>query len=133
MKQDDILICDRMIDRLVDGVAERIAEVPAQLRNTAAEGSRNVQQQLSFLVNNLVENYCLDPVMNANKVEFQNNVRTHIGNWEDAWAEEGNYAEHILDRDLGIPCTIPEPPFQDISESEDEAADVSSSSSDEEP
>ncbi|XEV04322.1 hypothetical protein FSHL1_009609 [Fusarium sambucinum] len=132
MKEEDLIVCDRMIDRLVDGVAERIAEVPVQLRSAAAEGSRNVQQQLSFLVNNLVESYCLDPVMNANKVEFQNNVRAHIGSWEAAWAGEGNYAEHILDLDLKIPDTIPEPVFEDVTESGDEAVDESSGSSDEE-
>ncbi|KAF0637775.1 hypothetical protein FPSE5266_09531 [Fusarium pseudograminearum] len=128
MRKDNILICDKMIDGLVEGVAERIAEVPAQLRNTAVQGSRYVQQQLSFLVNNLVENYCLDPVMNANKAEFQNNIRAHIGSWEVGWAEEGNYANHILDMELGIPDTIPEPIIEDAAESEDEATNPSSGS-----
>ncbi|OBS23368.1 hypothetical protein FPOA_03917 [Fusarium poae] len=121
MREDDTLICEHMINRLVDGVAERVAEVPAALRNAAAEGPRNVQHQLSFLVNNLVENCSADPVMNARKARVQDSIRAQIEGWEVAWAEKGNYEKHILDMDLDIPDTIPEPVMEDVLGSEDEA------------
>lgn len=131
MREDDTIICEGIINRLVDGVAERIAEVPAQLRDAASEGPRNVQQQLSFLVNNLVENCSADPVMNAKKSKVQNNIRAHIEAWEVAWAEKGNLERHILDQDLDIPDTIPEPVMEEGIDSEDEPMDDSSDSDDE--
>ncbi|QPC58119.1 hypothetical protein HYE67_000350 [Fusarium culmorum] len=131
MREDDAIICEGIINRLVDGVAERIAEVPAQLRDVAAEGPRNVQQQLSFLVNNLVENCSADPAMNAKKSKVQNNIRAHIEAWEAAWAEKGNLERHILDQDLDIPDTIPEPVMEEGIDSEDEPMDDSSDSDDE--
>ncbi|CAF3487534.1 unnamed protein product [Fusarium graminearum] len=131
VREDDTIICEGIINRLVDGVAERIAEVPAQLRDAASEGPRNVQQQLSFLVNNLVENCSADPVMNAKKSKVQNNIRAHIEAWEVAWAEKGNLERHILDQDLDIPDTIPEPVMEEGIDSEDEPMDDSSDSDDE--
>lgn len=131
MREDDTIICEGIINRLVDGVAERIAEVPAQLRDAASEGPRNVQQQLSFLVNNLVENCSADPAMNAKKSKVQNNIRAHIEAWEVAWAEKGNLERHILDQDLDIPDTIPEPVMEEEIDSEDEPMDDSSDSDDE--
>ncbi|WXC58630.1 hypothetical protein SNK03_004530 [Fusarium graminearum] len=131
MREDDTIICEGIINRLVDGIAERIAEVPAQLRDAAAEGPRNVQQQLSFLVNNLVENCSADPVMNAKKSKVQNNIRAHIEAWEVGWAEKGNLERHILDQDLDIPDTIPEPVMEEGIDSEDELMDDSSDSDDE--
>jgi hypothetical protein len=125
-------MCDEMINRLVNGVAERKAEVPAQLKKVAAEGPRNIQQQLSFLVNNLAENCSSDPVMNAKKTQLQNNVRTHIEGWEVAWAGAGNYEKHILDLDLYIPDTVPEPVIEDGHGSEDEDMDDSLDDNDDE-
>ncbi|RGP63852.1 GTPase slip-gc [Fusarium longipes] len=118
IKNDANLICDKMINRLVDGVAERKAEVPAQLKIVAAKGPRIVQEKLSCLVNNLVENCSADPAMNAKKTRLQNEVRVHIEAWESSWAEERNYEDHILDLDLDIPDSIPEPDPEEDSHDE---------------
>ncbi|RGP59817.1 GTPase slip-gc [Fusarium sporotrichioides] len=132
MKADVTTICDEMIDNLVAGVAETIAEVPGQLEDVADAGPRNVQQQLSLLINNLVENHCTDPAVIAKKTYYQVNIRNQIDGWEAAWAEEGNYEEHILDLDLEIPDTIPEPVLGDGPLSKDEAMEDDSDDYDDE-
>lgn len=132
IKEDVDLICEQMIKRLVDGVAERKSEVPGQLREAAAEGPRNIEQQLLFLVNNLIESFSADPKMNAKKNKLQNDVRAHIEAWEVAWAEKGNYKQHILDLNVDIPEDIPEPVFKDTLDSGDEDANDSSDNNDDE-
>ncbi|KAF5234039.1 hypothetical protein FAUST_7818 [Fusarium austroamericanum] len=47
--------------------ARRGHSSPEDGSDAAAEGPRNVQQQLSFLVNNLIENCSVDPTINAKK------------------------------------------------------------------
>ncbi|EYB25378.1 hypothetical protein SNK05_004559 [Fusarium graminearum] len=69
--------------------------------------------------------------MNAKKSKVQNNIRAHIEAWEVAWAEKGNLERHILDQDLDIPDTIPEPVMEEGIDSEDEPMDDSSDSDDE--
>ncbi|KAJ4009644.1 hypothetical protein NW752_009231 [Fusarium irregulare] len=130
IEEDADFICEEMIKRLVNGVAGRKAEVPAQLRDAAAEGPRIIVQQLSFLVNNLVENISSDPKMKAKKLGIPGCVRAHIEGWEASWAKEGDYEAHILDQDLEIPANIPEPVIREAPESDDEAVDDSSDDED---
>lgn len=98
-----------MLNRLADGLAEKKAEVPGQLVLIAVEAVKNVKQQLSFLVNNLVENSSTGSEINVQKTELQTKVRELVEAWEDSWAEQGDYPEHILDLDLSIPEEIPAP------------------------
>ncbi|RFN49669.1 gtpase slip-gc, partial [Fusarium flagelliforme] len=123
INEDILPMCEEMINRLANGISGRQAEVPSQLRDAAAEGPRQVEQQLSVLVNNLVENLATDPAMKPKKDGLQEDVRVIIEAWEEAWIEEGIYKEHILDWDLEIPDTIPEPVFEDATKSDDDATD----------
>ncbi|KAF5536093.1 gtpase slip-gc [Fusarium phyllophilum] len=107
--QDVQPMCNEMLNRLADGLAEKKAEVPGQLVLIAVEAVKNVKQQLSFLVNNLVENSSNGSEINVQKTELQTKIRELVEAWEDSWAERGDYPEHILDLDLSIPEEIPEP------------------------
>lgn len=102
-------MCKEMLNRLADGLAEKKAEVPGELIRIADEAINGVKQQLSFLVNNLVENSADGSKINVQKTELQTKIRELVEAWEDAWAEEGDYPEHILDQDLSIPEDIPAP------------------------
>lgn len=102
-------MCEEMLNRLADGLAEKKAEVPGELIRIADEAINGVKQQLSFLVNNLVENSADGSKINVQKTELQTKIRELVEAWEDAWAEEGDYPEHILDQDLSIPEDIPAP------------------------
>ncbi|KAF5254162.1 hypothetical protein FANTH_1044 [Fusarium anthophilum] len=102
-------MCNEMLDYLAEGLEEKKAEVPGQLVLIAEEAIRKVKQKLSFLVNNLVENSADGSRMNTQKTELQAEIRKLVEAWEDAWAEKGNYPEHILDLDLSIPEEIPVP------------------------
>ncbi|KAF5702645.1 gtpase slip-gc [Fusarium mundagurra] len=77
-------MCNEMLDRLAEGLKEKKAEVPSQLVMVAEEAIRK-------------------------KAELQTEIRKLVEAWEDAWAEKGNYPEHILDLDLSIPEEIPAP------------------------
>ncbi|PCD32744.1 hypothetical protein AU210_008986 [Fusarium oxysporum f. sp. radicis-cucumerinum] len=109
VEQDVKLMCEEMLNRLADGLAEKKAEVPGELIRIADEAINGVKQQLSFLVNNLVENSADGSKINVQKTELQTKIRELVEAWEDAWAEEGDYPEHILDQDLSIPEDIPAP------------------------
>jgi hypothetical protein len=102
-------MCEEMLNRLADGLAEKKAEVPGELIRIADEAINGVKQQLSFLVNNLVENSADGSKINVQKTELQTKIRELVEAWEDAWAEEGDYPEHILDQDLSIPEDISAP------------------------
>lgn len=120
INEDIYPMCEGMIDRLVDGVAGRKAEVPGQLKRAAAEGPRQVEQHLSVLINNLVENLSADPEIKAKKDGIRKDVRALVEAWKVAWTEEGNYEEHILDLDLDIPDTVPEPLIEEALESDED-------------
>ncbi|KAH7478006.1 hypothetical protein IWW34DRAFT_901585 [Fusarium oxysporum f. sp. albedinis] len=109
VEQDVKLMCEEMLNRLADGLAEKKAEVPGELIRIADEAINGVKQQLSFLVNNLVENSADGSKINVQKTELQTKIRELVEAWEDAWAEEGDYPEHILDQDLSIPEDISAP------------------------
>ncbi|KLP11491.1 Uncharacterized protein Y057_10054 [Fusarium fujikuroi] len=102
-------MCNEMLDCLAEGLEEKKAEVPSQLVLIAEEAIRKVKQKLSILVNSLVENSADGSRINTQKTELQTEIRKLVEAWEDAWAEKGNYAEHILDLDLSIPEEIPVP------------------------
>ncbi|KAM0243175.1 hypothetical protein ACHAPO_000013 [Fusarium lateritium] len=108
IREDGQFMCDEALEGLVDNVANRINNMPAQLRRAAQQGPLNVQEQISCLVNNLAENCSTDPTMKEKKAEVQHNARALVKSWEAAWAEKGNLEEHILDLDLSIPDTLPE-------------------------
>ncbi|KAL5620863.1 hypothetical protein FOBRF1_004109 [Fusarium oxysporum] len=109
IEQDVEPMCNEMLDRLAEGLDEKKAEVPSQLVIIAEEAIRKVKQKLSFLVNNLVENSADGSKINTQKNELQTEIRKLVEAWDDAWAEKGNYPEHILDLDLSIPEEIPAP------------------------
>jgi hypothetical protein len=113
VEQDVEPMCNEMLNRLADGLDEKKAEVPGQLVLIAEEAIKGVKQQLSFLVNNLVENSADGSEINTQKTELQTEIRELVEAWEDAWAEKGNYPEHILDLDLSIPEEIPAPIFDE--------------------
>ncbi|RBR23210.1 uncharacterized protein FIESC28_03952 [Fusarium coffeatum] len=132
--QNDVQpMCKEMIKRLEDGLAERKAVVPDQLRKIAGEAIAGVQRQLSFLVNNLVENSRHDLEMRAKKSEVQKTIRDMIAKWENDWTEKGNLGSHILDEDLSIPDMIPKPDFEysDVEEDEEEQLEEDTMSVDE--
>ncbi|KAL4724222.1 hypothetical protein ACLX1H_008835 [Fusarium chlamydosporum] len=106
-------MCNEMLDRLAKGLAEKKAEVPGELEKIAEEAVRSVKQQLSFLVNNLVENSPCDSENNSVKTVLQEQIRKLVEDLEDEWSEEGGYDDHILDEDLSIPDMIPEPVYKD--------------------
>ncbi|KAM0351869.1 hypothetical protein ACHAPU_002382 [Fusarium lateritium] len=116
-------MCLEMFRCLETDLAAKKAGVPVELEKAAAAGTRNLKQQLSFLVNNLAESCSDDPEKNAMKAKVQDGVRSHIESWEMAWAEEGGYNEHILDVDLSIPAIVPEPVMEECHFSEDEDDD----------
>lgn len=126
-------MCREIFRRLEAGLAEKKAEVPAELEKAAAGGTHNLKHQLSFLVNNLAESYSDDPVKNAMKAKVQDVVRAHIESWELGWAEEGGYDEHILDMDLSIPASVPEPVMEEFTFSEDEGDDGNDSMEEDDP
>ncbi|KAF5586418.1 gtpase slip-gc [Fusarium pseudocircinatum] len=109
VEQDVEPMCNEMLNRLAAGLADKKAEVPGELIRIADEAIRGVKQQLSFLVNNLVENSADGSKINIQKTELQTTIRGLVEAWEDAWAEEGDYPEHVLDLDLSIPEEIPAP------------------------
>ncbi|CEI60412.1 hypothetical protein FVEN_g6553 [Fusarium venenatum] len=106
-------MCNEVLDRLAKGLAARKSEVPKELDLIAEEAICGVKQQMSFLVNNLVENCPIKSEDSSTKTELQNSIRKFVESWEDEWAQEGNYEEHILDKDLSIPDTIPEPVYEE--------------------
>ncbi|GKT97974.1 gtpase slip-gc [Fusarium langsethiae] len=113
VRKDVKPMCNEVLDRLAKGLAARKAEVPMELELIAEEAICNVKQQMSFLVNNLVENSPLDLGDDSPKNELQKNIRKLVEHWEDEWTQEGNFDENILDEDLSIPDTIPEPAYED--------------------
>lgn len=119
IEQDVEPMCNEMLGRLAAGLAKKKAEVPAELKMIADQAIQGVKQQMSFLVNNLVENSPVNSVSNASKCELQEILRGLVEEWEGAWSEEGEYDDHILDEDLSIPETVPEPVYNDDSQDED--------------
>lgn len=119
IEQDVEPMCNEMLSRLAAGLAEKKAEVPDELEKIAGQAIQGVKQQLSFLVNNLVENSPLNSENNASKCELQKILRNLVEEWEGAWSEEGEYYDHILDEDRSIPETVPKPIYDD-DESQDE-------------
>ncbi|KAM0446261.1 hypothetical protein ACHAQK_001178 [Fusarium lateritium] len=111
--QDVKPMCNEMLSRLSAGLAEKKAEVPNELKVIAGQAIQGVKQQLSFLVNNLVENSPLSSENNASKCELQKILRDLVEAWEGAWSEQGECDAHILDNDLSIPETVPEPIYED--------------------
>jgi hypothetical protein len=63
----------------------------------------------------------------------QDGVRAHIESWESGWAEEGGYDEHILDKDLSIPASVPEPVMEEFPSSEDEGDEGNDSMEEDDP
>ncbi|CZR42561.1 uncharacterized protein FPRO_09864 [Fusarium proliferatum ET1] len=110
----------QMIKRLRRGVEKEIATLPVRLNKIVNEEVTNVKQQMSFLVNNLVENCNANPKKKLMKVKLQDMIRPHVEAWESIWAEEGNYDEHILDVNLSIPDFVPEPNMDDDDSSDNE-------------
>ncbi|KAF4338652.1 GTPase SLIP-GC [Fusarium beomiforme] len=114
-------------------INEDKAMVPSHMEQIVDEEVNNVKQQMSFLFNNLVENYATSPEKSAMKTQLQDSIRPYVEGWEAVWAEEGNLPEHILDRDLSIPPIVPVPVIEedipsendDDASSEDELAAVS--------
>ncbi|WZH49307.1 Dynamin_N domain-containing protein [Fusarium acuminatum] len=126
-------MCREIFRRLEAGLAAKMAEVPAELEKAAAGATYNLKQQLSFLANNLAESFSDDPVKNAMKAKVQDGVRAHIESWESGWAEEGGYDEHILDKDLSIPASIPEPVMEEFPSSEYEGDEGNDSMEEDDP
>ncbi|KAF5611203.1 GTPase SLIP-GC [Fusarium subglutinans] len=110
----------QMIKRLRRGVEKEIATLPVRLENIVTEEVTNVKQQMSFLVNNLVENCNTNPKKKLMKAKLQDMIRPHVEAWESIWAEEGTYDEHILDVNLSIPDSVPEPNMDDDDSSDNE-------------
>jgi hypothetical protein len=132
--KDDVESMCREIFRLLEaGLAAKKSKVPAKLEKAAARGTHNLKQQLSFLVNNLAESYSDDPVKSAMKAKVQDGVRVHIESWELGWAEKGGYDEHILDADLSIPSSVPEPVMEEFPSSEDEEDEDNGSMGEDDP
>ncbi|KAM0233101.1 hypothetical protein ACHAP5_010528 [Fusarium lateritium] len=117
--QDVEPMCNEMLNRLSAGLAEKKAEVPDELKVIAGQAIHGVKQQMSFLVNNLVENSPLSSENSASKGELQKILRDLVEAWEGAWSEQGECDAHILDNDLSIPETVPEPIYEDDSQDED--------------
>jgi hypothetical protein len=126
-------MCREIFRRLEAGLAAKMAEVPAELEKAAAGATYNLKQQLSFLANNLAESFSDDPVKNAMKAKVQDGVRAHIESWESGWAEEGGYDEHILDKDLSIPASVPEPVMEEFPSSEYEGDEGNDSMEEDDP
>ncbi|KAF5965973.1 hypothetical protein FBULB1_11949 [Fusarium bulbicola] len=124
IKRDVGGICRKTIRRLEMGVESQKALVPKQMIKIATDEIVNVQQQMSFLVNNLVENFEASPEKAEMKSNLQHKIRHHVEAWEAAWVEKGNYDEHILDLDLSIPTVVPEPVIEEdgASETEEESS-----------
>lgn len=120
IRRDVEVICQRMIRRLETGVESQKALVPKQMINIVSDEILNVKHQMSFLVNNLVENFEASPEKAEMKTKLQQTIRHHVEAWEAAWAEKGNYDEHILDLDLSIPTVVPEPIIEEDASSETE-------------
>ncbi|KAG9499701.1 hypothetical protein J7337_008160 [Fusarium musae] len=131
IKRDVKAICQKTIKRLETGVEEQKALVPKQMSKIVTEEMLNVKQQMSFLVNNLVENFEASPEKAEVKTNLQQMIRHHVEAWEAAWAQKGNYGEHILDLDLSIPTVMPEPVDEENASSETSETEDDSSSEDE--
>ncbi|KAF9771618.1 hypothetical protein IL306_010737 [Fusarium sp. DS 682] len=120
IERDIETMYDTVIHRLEIGVESEKALVPSKMEQIVSEEVNNVKQQMSFLFNNLVENYATSPEKSAMKTQLQDSIRPHVEAWESMWVEEGNLDEHILDADLSIPPIVPVPVIEEDIPSDNE-------------
>ncbi|KAF4435370.1 gtpase slip-gc [Fusarium austroafricanum] len=80
-----LTMCKEIIRELSAKLNDRKAEVPKNLTEIAQTAINVLKQQLSFLLNNLLENYPTDEALKMKKLKLQKQIRDLVGEWEQDW------------------------------------------------
>ncbi|KAL9566542.1 hypothetical protein ACKAV7_009457 [Fusarium commune] len=101
-------LCHPALNRLAENLEAKKKRIPGKLRRIAQSAVEDVQQQISFFINNLIENYETDEVSQAKKLELQANIRAHVAEWEKGWERREGQAEEFLGSTSDIPAVVGE-------------------------
>ncbi|KAF4993599.1 hypothetical protein FGRMN_6317 [Fusarium graminum] len=67
---------------------ERMNNAKIELNQVAREAIQSVKQQVSLLIDNLMDNCPADNALKVKKLELQRQIRVHLGEWEQAWQQQ---------------------------------------------
>ncbi|KAG4258109.1 hypothetical protein FPRO03_03064 [Fusarium proliferatum] len=96
-------LCHPVMDRLAKNLETKKKKIPGKLRSIAQSAVEDAKQQISFFINNLIENYEADEVSQAKKLELQASIRTHVAEWEQGWERREGQDEELLGAASDIP------------------------------
>ncbi|KAM0212691.1 hypothetical protein ACHAQI_004647 [Fusarium lateritium] len=79
---------EELLSNSDERLKERFVNTKTQLNGVAGEAIKSVKQQVSLLIDNLVDNCPADNDMKVKKLELQKKIRARLGEWEQAWRQQ---------------------------------------------
>lgn len=77
-------------------------EAKEHLDQVSREAINSLKQQVSTLLDGLLDNDTEDSSVTEKKFELQRRVRAHIDDWERAWQQEEQVSEQIRNSTAGV-------------------------------
>lgn len=113
-------LCNPVLDRLADKLEAKKKQIPEKLRDIVQSAVKDAKAQISFSINYSVDNYEADEMSKAKKLELQANIRTHLAEWEQGWAQGEGQDEELLDLTSDIPGVAGETKIEEDDEETEE-------------
>ncbi|KAF5653391.1 gtpase slip-gc, partial [Fusarium heterosporum] len=101
---------------------ERLNNAKIELNQVVREAIQSVKQQVSLLIDNLMDNCPADNALKVQKIELQRQIRVHLGEWEQAWQQQ--------ETGQGVTNPGPNPPQLEAVKGLDEIGDSDDDSED---
>ncbi|KAF5684906.1 GTPase SLIP-GC [Fusarium denticulatum] len=117
-------LCHPVLDRLAKNLETKKKKIPGKLRDIAQSAVEDAKQQISFFINNLIENYETDEASQAKKLELQASIRTHVAKWEQEWEQREGQGEELLGETSDIPEVVGETKIEEDDEETEETDGV---------
>lgn len=102
---------------------ERLITTKAQLNEVAGKVVKSVKEQVSLLIDNLVDNCPADNDMKVKKSELQKQIRVLLGEWEQAWQQQEVRDETFLSVPSAPKVSVEVNSLEDDEEDEDNLED----------
>ncbi|EWG38616.1 hypothetical protein FVEG_01798 [Fusarium verticillioides 7600] len=117
-------LCHPVLDRLAKNLETKKKKIPGKLRDIAQSAVEDAKQQISFFINNLIENYETDEASQAKKLELQASIRAHVAEWEQEWEQREGQGEEHLGETSDIPEVVGETKIEEDDEETEETDGV---------
>ncbi|KAF5685386.1 GTPase SLIP-GC [Fusarium circinatum] len=88
-------LCHPVLDRLTNKLEAKKKKIPGKLISIAQSAVEDAKQQISFFINNLIENYETDEASQARKLELQASIRAHVAEWEQGWQQREGQGDEL--------------------------------------